>query len=236
MRKATVTKAFRSSWKIAPARQPAPTWADIPRSHLDLGRPGATIVMRLGPSPAMTTPTPPLATARLDLMPMSVAIVEAVMRGRRDDAERLVGARMPERWPNRELIERAFTASLEAITADPEVRLWGDRVMIVRQTPDEPGPRVVGSVVFHGLPGDDGLAEIAYGVEEASQGQGYATEAVAASLEWALGHARVRAVQAATFGWHRPSIRVIEKVGMVHIGTRDHETMGELLVYERRVG
>jgi [ribosomal protein S5]-alanine N-acetyltransferase len=174
----------------------------------------------------------PLRTPRLELVPMTVAIVEAVMRGRRDDAERLVGARMPVRWPNRELIERAFTASLEAITADPTVRLWGDRVMIVR--PSDGEPRVVGSVVFHGLPGDDGVAEIAYGVEEASQGQGYATEAVRASVEWALGHANVCAVQAATFGWHRPSVRVIEKVGMVHVGTREHETMGELLVYERR--
>jgi RimJ/RimL family protein N-acetyltransferase len=71
-------------------------------------------------------------------------------------------------------------------------------------------------------------------VEEASQGQGYATEAVQASLDWALAHPGVRAVQAATFGWHRPSVRVIEKVGMLHVGSRDHETMGELLVYERR--
>ena len=173
-----------------------------------------------------------LRTPRLDLVPMTVALVEAVMNGRRDDAERLVGARMPARWPNRELIERAFSASLGAITADPEVRLWGDRVMIVR--PEGSEPRVVGSVVFHGVPGDDGIAEIAYGVEEASQGQGYATEAVLASVEWALGHPRVRAVQAATFGWHRPSVRVIEKAGMVHVGSRDHETMGELLVYERR--
>jgi len=178
--------------------------------------------------------SPPLRTPRLELVPMTLGIVEAVMRGRREDAERLVGARMPARWPNRELIERAFTASLEAIAADPDVRLWGDRVMILRPTDGE--PRVVGSVVFHGLPGDDGTAEIAYGVEEASQGLGYATEAVQASLDWALGHERVRAVQAATFAWHRPSIRVIEKVGMVLVGTREHETMGELRVYEKRAG
>lgn len=163
---------------------------------------------------------------------MTFGIVEAVMRGRREDAERLVGARMPARWPNRELIERAFTASLEAIAADPEVRLWGDRVMVLRAADAE--PRVVGSVVFHGLPGDDGIAEIAYGVEEASQGLGYATEAVAASLDWALAHDRVRVVQAATFAWHRPSIRVIEKCGMVLVGSREHDTMGELQVYERR--
>jgi ribosomal-protein-alanine N-acetyltransferase len=176
--------------------------------------------------------SPLLRTSRLELVPMTVDLVEAVMSGRREDAERLVRARMPARWPNRELIERAFTVSLDAIRTDPEVRLWGDRAMIVRGDGTE--GRVVGSVVFHGLPSDDGIAEIAYGVEEASQGQGYATEAVAASVDWALGHPGVRVVQAATFGWHRPSLRVIEKVGMVAVGTREHETMGELVVFERR--
>jgi RimJ/RimL family protein N-acetyltransferase len=173
-----------------------------------------------------------LRTPRLELVPITVPMVEAVMRGRREDAEQLVHAHMPARWPNPELIERAFTASLEAIRGDPAVRLWGDRVMVVRRPDAE--ARVVGSVVFHGEPTADGVAEIAYGVEEASQGQGYATEAVGACLAWALGEPRVLAVQAATFAWHRPSLRVIEKVGMVHVGTRDHETLGELVIYERR--
>ncbi len=173
-----------------------------------------------------------LRTARLELVPMTVAMVEAVMLGRREDAERLVAARMPARWPNHELVERAFTASLEAIRASPEVRLWGDRVLIARSSGSE--ARVVGSVVFHGRPGDDGIAEIAYGVEEASQSQGFATEAVQASLAWALDQAGVSAVQAATFAWHRPSLRVIEKVGMSRVGTREHETLGDLLVFERR--
>jgi len=177
-------------------------------------------------------PTSVLHTARLELVPMTIAMVEAVMLGRREDAEGLVQARMPARWPNRELVERAFTASLEAIRADPAVRIWGDRVLVVR--PKDADARVVGSVVFHGDPGAAGVAEIAYGVEEASQGQGYATEAVDACLRWALAHDHVRAVQAATFAWHRPSIRVIEKVGMGLVGSRDHETLGELVVYERR--
>lgn len=164
---------------------------------------------------------------------MTVPMVEAVMSGRREDAEALVHARMPERWPNRDLVERAFTASLEAIQADPEVRLWGDRVMVLPAAGGEPD-RVVGSVVFHGHPGNDGLAEIAYGVEEASQGQGYATEAVAASLVWAFAQPGVRVVQAATFAWHLPSLRVIEKCGMARVGTREHEMLGEMLVFERR--
>jgi RimJ/RimL family protein N-acetyltransferase len=44
----------------------------------------------------------------------------------------------------------------------------------------------------------------------------------------------VRAVQAATFAWHRASVRVLEKVRMLRMGVREHETMGEMIVFERR--
>jgi [ribosomal protein S5]-alanine N-acetyltransferase len=171
-----------------------------------------------------------LRTARLELEPISLAMVEAVMTGRRDDAERIAEALVPKTWPNRALIERAFTASIEEIRADPATRLWGDRLMIERSERGE--RRVVGSIVFHGHPGADGIAEIAYGVEEGSQGRGLATEATRACVEWALAQEGVVAVRATTLPWHAASLRVMTKLGMVHFGTRDHETLGELVVYE----
>jgi ribosomal-protein-alanine N-acetyltransferase len=174
-----------------------------------------------------------LRTARLELVPITLELVEAVMLGRREDAEALAQARMPERWPNRELIEQAFALSLDGIRAEPSARLWGARVMIAGAGGDR---RVIGSVVFRGEPDEGGVAEIAYGVEHKSQGQGYATEAVGGSVAWALAQPRVRAVQAATFAWHRASVRVLEKVGMVRAGSRDHDTMGEMLIFERRPG
>jgi RimJ/RimL family protein N-acetyltransferase len=170
-----------------------------------------------------------LYTERLELRPITLDVVEAVMTGEQARVEDITRARVPDAWPGRALVERAFTASLEAIRADPEVRLWGDRLMITR----EGDPRIVGSVVFHGQPGPDGLCEIGYGVEEGSQRLGYATEAVRASVAWALAQPGVLSVQAATFGWHVPSLRVLAKTGFVQVGTRDHETLGELLLFER---
>ncbi|MGH7271453.1 MAG: GNAT family N-acetyltransferase [Polyangiaceae bacterium] len=183
-----------------------------------------------------------LQTSRLELVPMTLQMVEAVMSDRRDDSEAFAHARMPERWPNRELIERAFPVSLDELRADPERRLWGARVMIASAGASIAGAdvsqserRVVGSIVFHdGKPGPDGIAEIAYGVEEGSQRRGYATEGVSACIAWALAQEGVSAVQAATFAWHSASLRVIENVGMKRVGVREHETMGEMLVYERR--
>ena len=46
----------------------------------------------------------------------------------------------------------------------------------------------------------------------------------------------IRAVQATTFPWHFASLGVIRRVGMVHVGSRDHDTLGELLVFERARG
>jgi len=167
-----------------------------------------------------------LATARLELRPITLDIVVAVLEGRRrTDIEKLVGAEMPWAWPGRALVEQAFRASLDAIRADPEKRLWGDRFMITR---DEPR-RVVGSVVFHGRPDAEGRCEIAYGVDEASQNQGYGTEAVEAVVRWALEQPECKIIEATTTPWHKASSRVLEKVGMKLVGKR-----GDLLLYEIR--
>jgi ribosomal-protein-alanine N-acetyltransferase len=172
-----------------------------------------------------------LTTDRLVLVPITVRVVEAVLAGRRADLEAILDAPLPDAWPGRALVERAFSASLDRILADPEVRLWGDRVMITRQGVR----RVVGSVVFHGAPGDLGEVEVAYGVEQDSQQQGYATEAVRASVEWALGGAGARLVRATTPNWHTASRRVLEKCGFQHVSTHDEGDMvGELLEFERR--
>ncbi len=172
-----------------------------------------------------------LRTSRLEICPITLPMVEAVMRGAREEAEAIAGAKLPDAWPGRALVERAFTASLEDIRADPETRLWGDCLII---EPPPPERRIVGSVVFHGAPAEDGLVEVAYGVEESSQGKGYATEATRAAVAWALEQSGVRVVTATTPAWHRASLRVIEKLGMVRAGVREHDMLGELLVFEVR--
>jgi RimJ/RimL family protein N-acetyltransferase len=173
-----------------------------------------------------------LRTQRLHLEPIRLPLVEAVLRGDRETAERIAEASLPSAWPGRVLIERAFSASLENIVADPDSRLWGDRLMVLERD----GKRwIVGSVIFHGRPSDDGIAEVGYGVEEDSQRQGYATEAVMASVEWALAQPECRLVQATTFPWNVPSIRVLEKIGMKRVDTRDHDLLGEMWIFERAV-
>ena len=173
----------------------------------------------------------PLLTPRLVLEPMTLALVEAVFRADRDALEAIASAKIPAAWPGRVLVERAFSASLEAIRADPETRLWGDRLMISREGSER---LVIGSIVFHGKPGEGGVVEVGYGVEESWQGKGVATEGTRAAVEWALGQPGVSAVAATTPPWHAASIRVLEKSGLVRMGIEEHETLGEVLRFERR--
>ncbi|HMG20947.1 MAG TPA: GNAT family protein [Kofleriaceae bacterium] len=171
---------------------------------------------------------PALITERLRLVPITLEGIEAVLAGDQARAEAIVGARFPPDWPGAPLLDVGFPYSRDAIRADPEIRLWGDSLVVLR---DE--PRVVGSVVFHGRP-TDGIAEIGYAIEERSRGAGLASEATRACLDWALAQAGITAVQATTFPWHVASLGVIRNLGMRQVATRDHDTLGELLVFERR--
>ncbi len=170
-----------------------------------------------------------LVTPRLVLEPITLALVEATFRGDRAAIEALIRARVPEAWPGRALIERAFSASLDDIRRDPEARLWGDRLMITM----EPERVVVGSVIFHGRP-DDGMAEIGYGVEDQWQRDGYASEATRACVSWALEQPGIAGVTATTPPWHVASIRVLEKSGLVRVGPEDHDTLGEVVRFSVR--
>lgn len=182
-----------------------------------------------------------LHTERLELVPITLPLVEAVLRGDRIAAESITGARFPTVWPGRQLIEQAFCASIDAIRADPATRLWGDRFAILPR--DEFGDRrIVGSVIFHGYPTGGGqgrglpagVAEVGYGIDAPFQRMGLATEAVGACVRWALAQDGVKAVQAVTFTLNKSSRRVLEKIGMKVVGTDEHDMLGELLVYELR--
>jgi len=172
-----------------------------------------------------------LLTPRLILEPMTLALVEAVFRADRTALEAIAGAKIPAAWPGRVLVERAFSASLEAIRADPATRLWGDRLMITREGEER---LVIGSIIFHGRPDASGVAEIGYGVEESWQHKGVATEGTRAAVDWALTQPGVLVVTATTPPWHAASIRVLEKSGLVRVCTEDHEMLGEVLRFERR--
>ncbi len=171
-----------------------------------------------------------LLTPRLELAPITLPVVEAILAEDRARAEQSAGAAFPAHWPCRSLLEQSFYLSIDDVRADPHTRLWGDHLMILR----EGKRRVVGSVIFNGRPGFDGVAELGYGVEENAQRRGLASEATQACVAWALEQDGVQAIRATTFPWHRASLKVISRLGMVPVETREHDVLGEMIVFEVR--
>ena len=171
---------------------------------------------------------PALTTDRLRLVPITLDAILAVLDHDKARAEALVGAVFPASWPSDELLVSGFPYSRDAIRAAPDTRLWGDSLVLLR---DE--PRVIGSIVFHGHP-TDGVAEVGYSIEESHRKNGFAIEATRACVEWALAEPGIEAVQATTFEWHLASLGVIRGIGMRQVAVRDHDTLGSLLVFERR--
>ncbi|MBQ7567799.1 GNAT family N-acetyltransferase [bacterium] len=80
----------------------------------------------------------------------------------------------------------------------------------------------IGDLCFKGLK-DDGTAEIGYGIMEEYQGQGYATEAVEAALDWAFQNPLATAIEAETEPDNLASQRVLAKCGFATTGTRGEE-------------
>ena len=80
----------------------------------------------------------------------------------------------------------------------------------------------IGELCFKGLSAE-GIAEIGYGISEAYQNNGYATEAVKAVLGWAFSHPVVMSVEAETDSDNIASKKVLEKCGFALNGITGEE-------------
>jgi RimJ/RimL family protein N-acetyltransferase len=91
----------------------------------------------------------------------------------------------------------------------------------------------VGQCGFVAPPDSDGSVEIAYGVDEAFRGRGYATEAAMALISFAFADPRVVTVRAHTLPQESASTRVLRKCGFCRAGDgMDHEA-GPVWRWER---
>lgn len=92
---------------------------------------------------------------------------------------------------------------------------------------------VIGGAGYKGPPDADGMVEIAYGIAPEYQGQGYATEAATALLDYAFGSGRVRLARAHTLPEANASTHVLKKCGFEFIGTVVDPEDGTVWRWER---
>lgn len=156
-----------------------------------------------------------IATARLDLVPLTAECLAAAPADR-ETVARAVGAIVPESWPP----EHYDQDSLDFMKREREENpaAWPLRCIVLR----EPEP-VVAGVVGCMTPNDAGEVLIGYSVLPEYQRRGYASEALAAVMEWALRDRRVTAIVGDTYPELVASVRTMESCGLRFAGPGPEE-------------
>ncbi|MCL8015089.1 GNAT family N-acetyltransferase [Streptomyces sp. AS02] len=105
---------------------------------------------------------------------------------------------------------------------------WGLFVLVRRED-----GRAVGGMGFHGVPDEQGHAEVGYDLAEAARGHGYATEALRALSEHALARDDVQLLVAAIETDNLPSQGVATRAGYVRATVEEERTAHEEQDMER---
>ncbi len=136
-----------------------------------------------------------------------------------EDREQLgdkLRAQVPDNWPMPLYDVDARQFFLRVVTDTPAAVGWTGWYILL---PDETGQTtLIGSVGACGPPDENGVILIGYSLLGQFHGQGYATEALRAFLDWAGSDPCLRKVVADTFPNLPASIRVLEKNGFVRHG------------------
>ena len=171
-----------------------------------------------------------VSSDRLDLVPMSLELMEALQRGDRESAEQLAGYRIPAEWPEGMLSVLRFRIAIAL--AQPETVPLLLRAMVLRADPKV----VVGRIGFHGPADDTGMLEIGYEVFPPYRRRGYAREAVVAMFRWAQRDPAVLRFRATVSPENEPSRNLIAGLGFTEVGTQWDEEDGEETIFERSAG
>jgi RimJ/RimL family protein N-acetyltransferase len=156
-----------------------------------------------------------LSTPRLDLVLLSPETARAITSGATHN-----GRPWAEGYP---LASTLLCAELTVAAAAQDAPL-GDfgTYQVVRRADG----CVIGDTGFMGPPDETGAVTLACAITEDARGQGYATEALSALLDWARGQSGLTCVLADATRSNLASQRLLERVGLRRIGED-----GELLYY-----
>jgi RimJ/RimL family protein N-acetyltransferase len=156
----------------------------------------------------MSLPTPTLTTDRLRLRPFSEADAEALFSLHSNAHVLRYWDSAP--WTDRARAERFLAASRQMAAEGTGARLAIDRLS---------DASFIGWCSLSRWNPDYRSASMGYCLDDAAWGQGYATEAARAVLQWAFDTLDLNRVQAEADTRNVASARVLEKLGFVQEGT-----------------
>jgi RimJ/RimL family protein N-acetyltransferase len=156
-----------------------------------------------------------LQTERLDLVLLEPAGARALVDGLNHD-----GHPWAEGYPLGSSLLRAELTLAANAQRSPHGKFG--TYQAIRRADDH----VIGDVGFEGPPDETGAVSVGCSITDGARGQGYATEALAAVLEWVRGQSGLTCVLADTTRSNLASQRLLERVGLRRIGED-----GELIYY-----
>ena len=168
-----------------------------------------------------------LRTSRLEITPLSAEGIEALIGGDGERLRTLAGAEFPRPAAPPPYMADSLPVVLARLRRHPEESEWWNWIIVRRDTRE-----AVGAIALGGRPDAAGAVLIGYAMYPGSEGNGYATEAVRAMMEWVFAQPGVRTVRALAPVWNTPAVHVAEKVGMRPVASNEDDEVGEVLVYE----
>lgn len=112
---------------------------------------------------------------------------------------------------------------IKELKKDSTLLGWGVWLVI-----DKENNKIIGDIGFKGKPNSESTVEVGYGISPLARGKGYATEAVEELIDWAFTFNSVNRVVAECLIDNIPSIRVLEKLNMNKIETKNDMFIWEL--------
>lgn len=155
--------------------------------------------------------SPIAQTERLDLLPVTLEIIEADLH-RHDELPARLDAEIGEGWPPPLMDATALEWTKRAMQADPALGGWTAWYWILR----EPRRTLIGLSGFKSRP-VNGAVELGYSTLPKYQRQGFATEVVRTMTDWAFAQG-VACVLAETLPDLIASQGVLVKCGFQFIG------------------
>jgi RimJ/RimL family protein N-acetyltransferase len=171
-----------------------------------------------------------VTSAHLNLVPMSLELMEALACGDLEHAQSMVGYQIPPKWPQGMQSVLAFRIAVAQVQPQSLPLLLN--AMVLRADPEV----VVGRIGFHGPADQAGMLEIGYEVFAPYRRRGYAREAVIAMFGWAQRDRAVQRFRASVSPQNLPSRRLVTGLGFVEVGAQWDAQDGEETIFESAAG
>ena len=155
-----------------------------------------------------------LATPRLRLVPVNGTTVRADLAGT-EHLSIALDSDLASDWPPRLWADdRPILA--EVLATMPDDDGWRPWYWLLRQA--DGSLRLIGVGGFAGKPNDQGVVTLGFSMVPTLWKRGYASEAVAALVEWASRQPELRVIEAYTENSNQGAVKVLQNNGFVQLG------------------